>query len=62
MRVDRDQRRHEDGIIRNEAEVLELAREVLGRVSTRLDDCSGPFFRARLTTQSDDTEDDERSY
>ena len=49
-----------DDVIRSEAEVLELAREVLGRFSTRLDDCP-LIFRAGLTIQNDDTETDERS-
>ena len=50
-----------DDVIRSEAEVLEIAREVLGRFYTRLDDCPAPFFRPGLTTQNDDTETNERS-
>ena len=54
--------RDEDAIITSEAEVLELAREVLGRFSVRLDDCPGPScFRPGLTTENDDTENGERS-
>ncbi len=50
----------EGRIVRSEAEVLELAREVLSRFSTRMDECPGLFFRASLTTRNDVSENGER--
>ena len=50
-----------DDIIRSEAEVLEIAREVLGRYSERLEDGPAPFFRAGFITRSDATGDTENS-
>ena len=61
MRAETKPRRDEDAIIRTEGEVLELAREVLGRYSERLDDCPAPFFRAGLTHENDVTQNDERN-